>query len=125
MTRSASASTEASAMAGKPTVGSTSKAAGKGKKGKGSRTIWCLCKSADGSGPMIECGNCNDWYVVFLISLCHIVSLPISHSPPKYSLLERLLTLLSGSISPVSTWTNPPPREFVCPPLSFFLNHRT
>lgn len=62
-------------MAGKPTVGSASKAAGKAKKGKGARAVWCLCKSADGSGPMVECGNCNDWYVVFLFYAYHIACL--------------------------------------------------
>lgn len=30
-----------------------------GKEGE----VWCICRSGDGSGPMIECGECNDWYV--------------------------------------------------------------
>lgn len=39
--------------------------ANKGKKGRKTKEedVWCICKSADGSGPMIECGECNDWYV--------------------------------------------------------------
>lgn len=36
----------------------------KGKPGKRKeREYWCLCKSTDGSGPMIECWECNDWFV--------------------------------------------------------------
>ncbi|WVQ68540.1 uncharacterized protein L199_006749 [Kwoniella botswanensis] len=44
---------------------SKSKSQAKGKKSKGKKVaegqVYCICKT-DNDGPMIECGECNDWY---------------------------------------------------------------
>lgn len=77
---------EQSASGGKRRI---SKREAKGKREE--RESWCLCESSESSGPMIECGGCNDWYVNSQKPISHPLIFPHDQPPAR-------LILLSGTI---------------------------
>jgi hypothetical protein len=85
------------------------KSKGKARSKAKKEELYCICKD-QGEGPMIECGGCNDWLVIYSCQGLHL-----GHEADP----------MTGFISPVSIYKRMKRRRFVCRLLTRYLDALT